>query len=114
MIAYEYKFLFHSLNAQTEIRVFNGHYQITNMSFGGEKIGSRRGKARNEEMHCLVCWKHWMVEKMGNILCKSQVSSLIWEIKKEILHRSNLKYLQTSIKTDYQLLLSEKKSCYNF
>ena len=54
------------------------------MSFGGEKIGSRRGEARNEEMHCLVCWKHWMVEKMGNILCKSQVSSLIWEIKKEI------------------------------
>ena len=54
------------------------------MSFGGEKIGSRRGKARNEKMHCLVCWKHWTVEKMGNILCKSQVSSLIWEIRKEM------------------------------
>ena len=26
-----------------------------------------------------------MVEKMGNILCKSQVSSLIWEIRKEML-----------------------------
>ena len=44
-----------TLNTQNGIRVFNGHYQITNMSFGGEKIGSRRGEARKEEMHCLVC-----------------------------------------------------------